>query len=118
MAGGAGWVMPLPLHRRLVEVLPNCSLRVKGHKEEAKSDRILAHCFEQQLGVHVVDRPEFNSAAPAFYETSRGRQDKPHGYGVPMGVPATFHYNVGTTDAYLSRYHLLEGAAASVVALQ
>jgi hypothetical protein len=113
MAGGAGWVMPLPLHRRLVEVLPNCSLRVKGHKEEAKSDRILAHCFEQQLGVHVVDRPEFNSAAPAFYETSRGRQDKPHGYG----VPATFHY-VGTTDAYLSLFHLLEGAAASVVALQ
>ena len=113
MAGGAGWVMPLPLHRRLVEVLPNCSLRVKGHKEEAKSDRILAHCFEQQLGVHVVDRPEFSSAAPAFYETSRGRQDKPHGYG----VPATFHY-VGTTDAYLSLFHLLEGAAASVVALQ
>lgn len=79
--------MSIVLHEALVSVLPRCSAK-SGSYVDAHSDAFLGYCMSTLLKVNVTNRVEFNSAQPAFYETARGREDKPRGYR----APATFHY--------------------------
>ena len=99
LCGGAGWAMTTPLHRELVRVMPRCEGKYYRHgsrsvhradtrRLERHSDRFLSRCFYHELNVSLVDRSEFNSQPPLFYETSLGHNDRPRGYG----SPATFHY--------------------------
>ena len=99
LCGGAGWAMSAPLHMQLVDALPHCARRYfkpsfdpsaqnDRRAVETESDRFLSRCFIHYLNVSMVDRAEFNSQPPLFYETADGRTDHPHGYG----YAATFHY--------------------------
>ena len=95
--------MSAPLHTHLVSALPSCarryfepsfepisrdSISTNRRVVETESDRFFSRCFIYDLNVSIVDRSEFNSQPPLFYETSEGTVDRPRGYG----NAATFHY--------------------------
>jgi len=105
MCGGAGWVMSAPLHAALVAVLPRCRARSNAFVD-AHSDAFLGFCMKALLNTSVTPRIEFNSAEPKFYESVRGRDDRPRGYG----APATFHY-VKKYEDWLVLHHLTSWAA-------
>ena len=99
LCGGAGWAMSVPLHTQLVGVLPGCaqryfepilrhSISTNRRAVETESDRFFSRCLMYDLNVSIVDRSEFNSQPPLFYETPEGTVDRPRGYG----NAATFHY--------------------------
>ena len=93
--GGAGFAMSYPLVAAGACISPACTADARV---EVPYDRRMGVCFEKLLGVRVIDRIEFNSQPPQYYETETGKKDRPKGYGPAV----TFHYLKSQSRLYIS----------------